>query len=110
MSDSLSAEAIGNLSAANNLTIRDYLAAHAPAKPDNFFGNPPPFLKDDPTWKWCEGCKADDDCLHDADCDKLRSAQTKRLDQRDANLIIIEAQWRYAFADAMLDELVKPKG
>lgn len=85
------------------MSLRDYFIAHAPAEPQPWFEPKlPPAPKPDPSWCWCEGCKYDDDCRHDADCDKLREYRT-RHDQWKADCQKLKyIQWPAAWADEML--------
>lgn len=85
------------------MSLRDYFIAHAPAEPQPWFEPKlPPAPKPDPSWCWCEGCKYDDDCRHDADCDKLREYRT-RHDQWEADCQKLKyIQWPAAWADEML--------
>lgn len=85
------------------MSLRDYFIAHAPAEPQPWFEPKlPPCPKPDPAWHWCEGCKGDGNCDHNAQCDQLREVQKQHLtwkaDAKKAQYV----QWPAAWADEML--------
>lgn len=85
------------------LSLREQLAVHAPSTPEGWFKPViPPEPKRDSKWEWCDGCKADADCTHTGDCDKLRAfnvALSDWKDLRDKQRVI---QWPWAWADAVI--------
>lgn len=90
----------------SGLSIREYFAAHAPAEiPEWFEPKMPPVPKKDPKWKWCEGCNADSDCDHNADCEQLRLTQDALTAWRDEEERQKVFQWPAAWADMVLKHL-----
>lgn len=81
------------------ISLFAYFMAHAPAEPQPWFEPSmcaPP--KEDPRWQFCEGCKADSDCEHNAQCDEIQAfrVQFKAWQKRrDAELLL---QWPAAWA------------
>lgn len=91
----------------NDTTLRDYLAAHAPVVPQEWFKPrmaPPPEYNTN--WKICPECQEGfyRDCREPATCDgkELKAYRDKRdvwkEDRKKATL----TQWPWAWADAIL--------
>lgn len=55
------------------------LVSQAPYPPPDWFKpDMPPRPMVDRAWKWCEGCRADSDCLGNADCQKITTVRREQ--------------------------------
>lgn len=90
------------------MSLRAYFAAHAPDAMPSWF-RPDARVEmpaNNPEWKWCENCKADcGDCTGDADCEKIQQYRRDRDAAMEQNQQHKYFQWRWAYADAMIEEM-----
>ena len=91
------------------MTLRDYFAAHAPNEiPVWFQAKLTPFPERHKDAKFCNGCLTEfQDCEQTISC--LKAHEHKNLENKIRDIQKMERmiQWRFAYADSMLNEREK---
>lgn len=91
------------------MSLRAYFAAHAPTQVADWFEARQdgliPLPERDRKLQYCEGCKDESDCLGNADCQQLREFYIQDYNIRQENRKRRYIQWRWAYADAMIEEM-----
>lgn len=92
----------------NDITLREYFAAHAPPEPQEWFipKDPGPFPQLRPGATYCLPCRDETGaCDGSADCEEIRAYRVVRdkwIAGKDKARCV---EWPWAWADAMIKEM-----
>lgn len=85
------------------MSLRTYFAASAPDAPDWFTPKLTPLPQQPPGAAFCDGCKADQDCHGSLSCIAMKEHRRKEHATRELNKMERLIQWRWVYADQMID-------